>query len=317
MENKYQKEYDTLIQNLGGNAIILEKPLKFRKTPHSKDIFIYEILPNYDVELYGDAKFTVLQHLRLINSRKPIVTKSQINIGKYYNDLIKKSQDYLKDSTISADKRLNVFQISSVIAMLSDKNDTDVARDIGKNFVNIEYSQRVNNPEYGKIGDSFIIDVGVTIKNGFPVNYELPVSYVSMLDIVNNKIKVLTTIGDIENSEQFASEAELFVAVNKIIKDNTFYGYNIINWDFDYLKHRMKRHNMDLQNNIAIDLFKIVNNENKTKELEIDNFSLPNICHHFGAEYIKDNSTNEYNHIVAILLSTQNLLKRLKSYNLC
>ena len=268
MENKYQKEYDTLIQNLGGNAIILEKPLKFRKTPHSKDIFIYEILPNYDVELYGDVKFTVLQHLRLINSRKPIVTKSQINIGKYYDG--------------------------------------------------IEYNQRVSHDNLSRvIGDSFIIDVGITIKNGFPVNYELPVSYVSMLDIVNNKIKVLTTIGDIENSEQFVSEAELFVAVNKLIKDNTFYGYNIINWDFDYLKHRMKRYDMDLQNHIAIDLFKIVNNENKTKELEIDNFSLPNICHHFGAEYIKDNSTNEYNHIVAILLSTQNLLKRLKSYNLC
>lgn len=304
MENKYQKEYDTLIQNLGGNAIILEKPLKIRKTPHSKDIFIYEILPNYDVELYGDAKFSVLQHLRLLNSRKPIVTKSQINIGKYYDDLIKKSQDYLKDSTIPADKRLNVFQISSVIAMLTDKKDTDVARDI--------------NPKNNEIiGDSFIIEVGITIKNGFPVNYELPVSYVSMLDIVNNKIKVLTTIGDIENSEQFVSEAELLIAVNKIIKDNTFYGYNIINWDFDYLKHRMKRHNMDLQNHVAIDLFKIVNNENKTKELGIDNFRLPNICHYFGVEYIKDNSTNEYNHIVAILLSTQNLLKRLKSYNLC
>ena len=318
MENKYQKEYDTLIQNLGGNAIILEKPLKFRKTPHSKDIFIYEILPNYDVELYGDAKFTVLQHLRLINSRKPIVTKSQINIGKYYDDLIKKSQDYLKDSTIPADKRLNVFQISSVIAILTDKKDTDVARDINsKNNEDIKFNSFSHDNLSRVIGDSFIIDVGITIKNGFHVNYELPVSYVSMLDIVNNKIKVLTTIGDIENSEQFASEAELFVAVNNLIKDNTFYGYNIINWDFDYLKHRMKRHNMDLQNHIAIDLFKIVNNENKTKELEIDNFSLPNICHHFGAEYIKDNSTNEYNHIVAILLSTQNLLKRLKSYNLC
>ena len=67
---------------------------------------------------------------RLINSRKHIVTKSQINIGKYYDDLIKKSQDYLKDSTIPADKRLNVFQISSVIAILTDKKDTDVARDI-------------------------------------------------------------------------------------------------------------------------------------------------------------------------------------------
>ena len=138
-----------------------------------------------------------------------------------------------------------------------------------------------------------------------------------MLDIVNNKIKVLTTIGDIENSEQFASEAELLIAVNNLIKDNTFYSYNIINWDFDYLKHRMKRYDMDLQNHLMIDLINVVIHENKTKELGIDNISLPNICHHFGAEYIKDNSTNEYNHIVAILLSTQNLLKRLKSYNLC
>jgi DNA polymerase elongation subunit (family B) len=81
MENKYQKEYDTLIRNLGGNAIILEKPLKFRKTPHSKDIFIYEILPNYDVELYGDAMFTVLQKLRLLKSQYHINNQFIIDVG--------------------------------------------------------------------------------------------------------------------------------------------------------------------------------------------------------------------------------------------
>ena len=135
--------------------------------------------------------------------------------------------------------------------------------------------------------------------------------------IANNKIKLLTTIGGIENSEQFATESELLIAANKLIKDNNFYGYNIINWDFDYLKHRMKRYDMDLQNHVAIDLFKIVMHENKTKELGIDSFALPNICHHFGAEYIKSNSINEYNNIERILLSTLNLLKRLKSYNLC
>lgn len=59
-----EKDYKELMAYFGDQDIILERPIKFRKTPHSKDVIINVIEIGKSIGDYGEAKFTVLQVLR-------------------------------------------------------------------------------------------------------------------------------------------------------------------------------------------------------------------------------------------------------------
>lgn len=72
-----QQEYDRLLTYLigDGESLILEKPICFRKTPHSNSSYVYSIEAGIAVECYGLAKFTVMQVLRRLSYKKQEIEK--------------------------------------------------------------------------------------------------------------------------------------------------------------------------------------------------------------------------------------------------
>ena len=56
--------------NLLGGYIKLDKPIRFRLTPHSPTIKIYELNINDNFKNYGEARDAILQTLRLITYEK-------------------------------------------------------------------------------------------------------------------------------------------------------------------------------------------------------------------------------------------------------
>lgn len=63
-------EYKRFLNILGGN-IVLEKPIRFRETPHTPTKYIYELDINDNFNDYGLARDTILQVLRgLVNKKE-------------------------------------------------------------------------------------------------------------------------------------------------------------------------------------------------------------------------------------------------------
>lgn len=79
MNETMQQEYDRLLKQICGVFAVdytLEKPIRFRLTPHSNDVWIDVLKAGVNVEQhYGQAKWTVMQTLRLLNSKLCTNTK--------------------------------------------------------------------------------------------------------------------------------------------------------------------------------------------------------------------------------------------------
>lgn len=124
--SKLQDEYNQLIHDLGGTDIELDKPIKFRKTPHSNDIIISVLPLSYNIENYGDAKFTVLQKLRHLkaNLNKPVESD-------YYRMMITNAKAHIRNTSINEEDKFDAFQISEVLAILTGKRKEDIVMEIG------------------------------------------------------------------------------------------------------------------------------------------------------------------------------------------
>ena len=68
IDKEKENEYYKLIRKLGG-YVMLKKPIRFRETPHSITQKIYFLNEKTNFNDYGLAKDTVLQKLRLLNSK--------------------------------------------------------------------------------------------------------------------------------------------------------------------------------------------------------------------------------------------------------
>jgi len=64
-----QKDFDDLINYFGG-YLKLEHRIRFKITPHSKEILIYELKSTDNIEQFGDAKNTVIQRLKWLKHLK-------------------------------------------------------------------------------------------------------------------------------------------------------------------------------------------------------------------------------------------------------
>ena len=61
-------EYKRFLNILGG-SIVLEKPIRFRETPHTPTKYIYELNIHDNFNDYGYARDTILQVLRGLTSK--------------------------------------------------------------------------------------------------------------------------------------------------------------------------------------------------------------------------------------------------------
>ena len=75
-----QKDFDELINYFGG-YLKLEHRIRFKLTPHSKEILVYELKSTDLIEQFGDAKNTVIQRLKWLNflKQKSLQNESQNN----------------------------------------------------------------------------------------------------------------------------------------------------------------------------------------------------------------------------------------------
>lgn len=69
IDEEKRNEFHNRLLYLGG-FFKFEKPIRFRLTPHSPTVKIYEISINDNFDSYGEARDAILQRLRLLTYEK-------------------------------------------------------------------------------------------------------------------------------------------------------------------------------------------------------------------------------------------------------
>lgn len=67
IERQKENDFRLMINKLGGK-VVLEKPIRFRLTPHSLTVKIHRLSIEDHFNDYGEAKDTVLQVLRRLTN---------------------------------------------------------------------------------------------------------------------------------------------------------------------------------------------------------------------------------------------------------